>query len=233
MVLPDPDRQVLRHLDYFNQLTTGCIRRLVFHESKSRTSCDRVLKRLTRDGYIRPIQRPHKGGSQGGSGEVIWALGREGWKMCERPGRFNTTLAINYHDLTTAGVFVKLIEDDRAGKYRLAGFTPEPEAWQTIQGVELQPDLMIELERPTGSMSAFLEIDMGTQRQTRINEKLTRYRKAYGLATEADLPVLPRVVFVAHNEERRKELTWVIERFGNEDRYFYTATADGFPDDMI
>jgi hypothetical protein len=234
MVLPQTERTLIQLLDYFDQLTTSQLRRLVFFDSRSRTTCDRVLKRMLTDGYVAQIERHRpQGGKRGGSGEYVWRLGKEGWRLCGYEKRWPTEKRVDYHSLTVGSIYVKLREDERLGKYKLTGFTPEPESWKTIQGIELKADLLIELERPgAATMTAYIEMDMGTQRPARITEKLDRYQRAYAVATDEDLAELPRVVFVAHSPERRDELDWIIKRFGNEHRYFYTATADEFPDDM-
>lgn len=231
--MPDPDRAVISHLNYLTQLTTSQIRRLVFPTSKSRTTSQRVLTRLENEKYIRRVERMrNKGGSRGGTGETVWMLGKNGWTLCSNPGRFSAQYQVNYHTLTIADIFVKLREDERAGKYKLTGWTPEPESWITIDGVDLRPDLLVQLTSDHGVLNCYIEADMGTQRPARINEKLSRYTRAYAAATSEQLPELPRVVFVTHSEERRDELNWIIRRSGNENRYFFAATVVDFPDDM-
>lgn len=223
------DTAIIRHADYFKQLATSHILALAFHGAQSRTSADRVLKRLVDDKYLAKVERRRSiGGARGGSGEYVYMLGPQGWALCKREGRWHR-LAIDYHALAIADVYVKLTQAHRAGVVELAGFTPEPECHVSVQGVELKPDIYVELARPgTGrTLRAWLEIDLGTERQARIAEKLDRYVRAF---ESGQVDPFPRVVFLGHDAERAQELAWMIgRRPSDEPRLFQALSFDDFP----
>jgi hypothetical protein len=240
MVLPFKDRQIISLMDYFVQMTTAQLRTALFAEAKSRTSCDRVLKRLERDDYIRRIERPRPiGGGSGGSGVTVWSLGRRGWQMCDKAGRYHVDTRTNYHTLTIAELYVRLREAERNGDLKVNGFQPEPECWLSVDGIELQPDLLVELERPGSGkrLTSWLEIDMNTQRPARLNEKMERYKKAHERIDDEQLARFdggnfPLVVFVCHDDDRQREIAWLIERRDDDPRLFRAVTLDNFPLNM-
>lgn len=229
MTLDDRSRSLLSLLDYFKQASTSQIRRLIFSDTSSRTPCDRALARLTRDGYVRQIEKVRpKGGARGGSGEYVWSLGPRGWKLCSREARYSRQGAVDYHALTITEVYANVRMAERSGGLRLISFTPEPESWMTVRSDELKPDLLIEMQRPNGARIAmWIECDMGTQRPARIREKLDRYVRARdGLSSEQVASLggyVPLVVFVCHDEERRTELRGIIEKMGDDARDMFRA----------
>lgn len=233
------DREIVKILDYFKQASTSQLRRLVFPDSASRTSCDRALARLERDNYIMKLekQRP-QGGARGGSGEYVWILGREGWRVCGYSGRYRRAGAIDYHTLTITELYVRLREYERRGIIRLKGFQPEPECWLKVNSNELQPDLLVELERGSDGarLTAWIENDLGTQRPARLSEKMERYKRAHDSISHSQLDELggefPLIVFVAQDEERKREIAWLIERRADDPRLFRASTLEGFPFDM-
>lgn len=225
----DRDRQLVRYADYFQQLSSSQFMSLVFSDSKSRTSCDRALKRLVDDGYLAKVEKRRSvGGARGGSGEYVYMLGPAGWSLCKREGRYHKR-AVDYHALAIVDVYVRLIEAQRGGLFVLDGFTPEPECHLTVEGVELKPDLLIELRRPESGavLRAWLEIDLGTERQARLSEKMTRYAKAY---RSGRVDPFPRVVFVAHDDERAREIGWMVSRLpADEAVLFRSVSINEFP----
>jgi hypothetical protein len=228
MTISDRDRQLIRLADYFSQLSTSQFLALAFAESQSRTSCDRALKRLVDDRYLAKVEKRRSvGGARGGSGEYVYQLGPAGWVICKREGRYNRK-AVDYHALAIVDVYARLIEAQRGGAFLLDGFTPEPECHMTVDGNELRPDLPIELSRPTGAhLSAWLEIDLGTERQARLSEKMTRYAKAY---RSGKVDPFPRVVFVAHDDERAREIGWMVSKLPDDEAVlFKSVSINEFP----
>lgn len=235
MNVPAPDRLVLDVLDRYSQLTTSHVRELVFSTAKSRTTCDRVLARMYRDGYIdRASRRRLIGGAEGGSGEFVWTLGTHGWRLVGREGRYRPR-AISYHSLAISDAVVRLHLSERAGEVIIRSIVSEPDCWLMVQGIDLRPDLAVELERPgTGAkLAAFIEVDLGTERASRITEKLTRYMDAYRRATNQDMAELRRIVFVCENEPRRREIEWLIGKLSEEQaKYFRSVLLETFPKGM-
>lgn len=228
MPLSPRDRIILRLADYFGQAGTAAIFALAFPDAKSKTSCDRTLRRLFDEGYLARVEnRRGVGGVRGGSVEHVYYLGPEGWKLCKRDGRWHRRQR-DYHALSILDAYLRLIDAQRAGALVLKGFQPEPEAWRQVAGVTLKPDIYLELERPNknGTLKVWLEIDLGTERQARIAEKLDRYVAAF---ESGELDPFPRVVFVAHDDERATELQWMIERRpSTEPRLFKAVDLAGF-----
>ena len=229
MTLSPRDRQIVRLADYFGQLSTGQLQALAFTDLKSRSSCDRTLKRLTETKYLAKVEKRRVvGGAHGGSGEYVWQLGPAGWEICKREGRWHRH-AVDYHTLAIVDVYVRLTVAQRAGGLNLDGFTPEPECHVTVDGIELKPDLLVELSRPGSGakLNAWLEIDLGTERQARLSEKMARYAKAY---RSGRVDPFPRVVFVAHDAERAREIGWLISRLpADESVLFRSLDIASFP----
>ena len=228
MPLSPRDMQIVRYADYFQEFSTAQILALVFPEAASRTSCDRALRRLTEDGYLSRVEKRRSvGGARGGSGEYVYTLGAHGWSLCKREGRWHRR-AVDYHALAIVETYVKLVTAQRSGEFILKGFTPEPECHVSVKGVELKPDIYIELERLGGrTLKAWLEIDLGTERQARITEKLERYVSAF---ESGQIDPYPRIIFVAQDAERARELAWLIARRpAREPKLFTSIEASSFP----
>jgi hypothetical protein len=220
-------RALIRLVDYFQQASTAQLAELVFPESLSRTTWDRILRAAVADGYLSRVEKRRRtGGARGGSGEYVYALGPEGWRLCKREGRFHGR-AVDYHALAIVDAYMHLLRAERAGQFKINGFTPEPECHVTVDGQELKPDISVELERNGRVMVAWLELDMGTERPARIEEKIKRYVLAY---RSGRVDPFPRVVFVAPDVERARELAWMIEKRPIEDRpLFKSLDLESFP----
>ena len=75
----------------------------------------------------------------------------------------------------------------------------------------------------------WLEIDMGTERQAKIKVKLADYWRAYKNSTEVDLPTFPRVIFLAPDDVRARELRYIIEHGPKEaQKLFLVSTVPEF-----
>lgn len=227
MGLSQRDRHILRLTDYFGQASTAQLAALVFPDVASRTSYDRTLRRLLADGYLYRIEKRRRtGGARGGSGEYIYSLGPEGWRICKREGRWHRR-AVDYHALSIVDAYTRLMDQQRAGVFSLRGFTPEPECHLTVDGYELRPDAYTELERGGRVLKLWLEIDLGTERPARIADKLRRYVGAY---RSGKVDPFPRVVFVTPDSERTSELAWIIKRRPEEEQpLFRVVEMASFP----
>jgi hypothetical protein len=229
VTLSPRDRQLVRLADYFKQLTTGQLGELAFADSASRTSLDRALRRLVEDKYLaRTERRRLVGGAHGGSGEYVYQLGSAGWQVCKRDGRYHLR-AIDYHALSITEVYVQLMRAQRAGELEVTGFTPEPECHVSVHGADLRPDILVEMKVPgrVRPVLAWLEVDLGTERQARLTEKLDRYVYAFN---HGKPDPFPRVVFVAHDEERTREIEFLLSRRPSDDPPLFSACEMGsFP----
>jgi len=235
MTLPPRDRQVIRGLDAFRQLTTGQVRRLVFHAATSRTTCDRALKRLFDDGYIRQVVRNRPvGGSHGGSGEYVWALTRKGRNLAGDTGRGRRHYQDRHHTLSIAEVYIRAVEEQRRGDLTIGTAVTEPDCWQVVGGIQLEPDMYLELERPSTGRTARLwcEIDLGTESPSRLRERFARYIGALD-RSRGELAVFPLVVFLADDDARVHEIAKLISKLDEQDqRLFRSLSITGFPQSL-
>lgn len=232
MLMHDRDRQILLTVARFGQASAGQLRSLHFADVSSVTPLRRALKRLVAHRLLAVIERRMVGGSGAGSGQYVYQLGSAGWTFTGRAGRYYPLRVVNYHTLAIVDAYVELVEMEREGRLSIEAVSSEPDSWMTIAGADLRPDLYVELTQDFTGRRWFLwlEIDMGTERQKAIKDKLARYWHAYQSATEEDLPAFPLVVFIAPDDARARELRWIVER-GSEDaqRLFFVLTPSEWP----
>lgn len=208
--LSDRDRRVIALVTRFKQLTARHITYLLFNDVLSKTPVDRTLKRLADRGYLLRTERRIVGGARGGSGQYVYSLGRRGFFLTQA-GRFAPMRTVNFHTLAIADAFIELKRLEQAGELVIIGVSTEPDCWVRVGGVELKPDMHVELAQPSVEpLKLWLEIDMGTESQRQIREKLERYWRAYNEADVTTWPVFPSVVFLAVDEERERELKWLV-----------------------
>ncbi|MEA9985666.1 replication-relaxation family protein [Subtercola sp. RTI3] len=232
MIANPRDRQIVLLVNQFHQLTSGHVRDLVFHDTTGMPPF-RALKRLVESRHLVRIEKKMAGGSSGGSGQYVYQLGSEGWKLARREGRYYPQSAVNYHTLAIADVHVQLKKLERTGEIKIIGFMNEFDSAVIIGGAKLTPDYQVEIGIPAKrqSLSLWIEIDLGTERPKQIKDKLMRYWHAYQNATEHDLATFPVVLFLAPDEERVKELRWVISRGDEETRaLFMVGLMSDFPE---
>lgn len=232
MQLSARDRTILKLIDYFNQASSRHVQDILFSDNASKTPARRALTRLVDNGYLERLSHPLAGGMNGGRGTPVYTLGVNGWRLCGREGRYRPKRAIDLHTLTVVDVYANITRLQREGVLVLNGFTPEPDAWRNIDGNDLRPDLHVDISRPNSQrrLIAWLEVDMGTQRPARLQEKMTRYVRAFN---SGELDEFPLVVFVCHDEARRKEIAYAItQRPAEEQRLFRAVTVDNFPLNM-
>lgn len=230
MTLDGRDRAVVHLVARFHQAASAQIHELVFSDLASKTPYDRALRRLAAGNYLARIERRVVGGSRGGSGQYVYQLGRRGYFL-HYTGRYNPSRAVNYHSLAVLDSYLIIKRLERAGAVAIAGVSTEPDCWVQIGRTELKPDLHIELAGSSGEkLKLWLEVDMGTEGQRAIKDKLERYWRAFNEADVGLWPVFPRVVFVAVDDERVKELRWFIGQ-GPRDALplFAVTTPAGLP----
>lgn len=236
MLMHDRDRQITLLIGQFGQLTSGQIKKLLFHDLASSTPTYRALERLTARKYLARIERRMVGGNGAGSGQYVYQLGSKGWELCKREGRYWPFRSVNYHTLAIGDAYVALRELERTGAIHIEGFMTEPDTWQTIGGAKLLPDMYIELaiQARHQNLSLWVEMDLGTERAKQIKDKLARYWHAFQHATTRDLEIFPAILFLAQDDDRVKELKWLIGR-GNAEAtsLFMVGKASEFPAFML
>lgn len=216
------DLQIVTLVARFGQLSSLHIQKLVFSDLQSHTPAARSLNRLVERKYLSRIERRIVGGKQGGSGQYVYQVGLEGHRLFSE-GRWIPARAINYHSLAIANCYVMLVQLEREGLLKITAYQTEPDCHVAIGRFLLKPDLYVELERPGGASAVrfMFEIDMGTQGQRQITEKLVRYWGAYSAAEGDVFPSNQLVVFLAVDERRAEELRWILSKGAEEQRTLF------------
>lgn len=218
------DLQIVQLVGRFKQLSSNHIHRSLF-ELTSRTPCDRALRRLTESHYLSRIERRIVGGCRGGSGQYVYQLGRRGFYL-QFTGRYQPARAVNYHSLAIADCYVTLRQLQAADVLSIAGYSTEPDCWATVGGVELRPDMYVDIAKRDGDrLKLFLEIDMGSEAQRQLRGKLEAYWRAYQDADVTAWPVFPRVLWVGVDDERATELSWLIEQGPKDAQGLFAVTT--------
>lgn len=231
MFATDRDRQIVQAVSRFGQLTSGQISELLFHDGSSPTRPSRALNRLLKTRHLSRIERRLIGGTGAGSGHYVYQLGTQGRKYMGRDAGYPYR-SVHYHTLAIADAFIGLKRLEREGTIEVIGMATEPDTWKVVAGADLRPDLFVELGIISKQMSTslWIEIDMGTERQKQLKEKLARYWHAYQHATEADMSVYPWVLFLVPDDERLKEITWLINSGPQEAKeLFRVQKQESFP----
>lgn len=218
------DLSIVQLIARFKQLSSSHVHNFLFHDKSTRTPTDRALRRLVASGFLAKIERRTVGGARGGSGQFVYQLGRRGYFM-HFEGRYSPWRAVNYHALAIADSYLVAHRLALSGEITVAGFSTEPDCWVSVGRFELRPDLYLDLQNRSGALKLWLEVDMATEGQGRIKEKLERYWKAYNDVDVEQWPVFPRIVFVAIDAERERELKWIIEQGPKEAQALFQVTA--------
>lgn len=218
-------RHIIQLVSQFGQLTSAHITALIFKESRSRTSVDRALRRLVADGYLSRVERRIAGGAHGGSGLYVYQLGPAGHAL-HSEGRYRPARAVNFHSLAIADTYLAIDRLASDGLLSIKGYSTEPDCWQVIANNELKPDLYVELQRSDGSQAKYwLEVDMGTEGQRQVKDKLNRYWNAYNAVNSEEWPVWPLVVWVAVDDIRARELEWTLGQGSDAAKALFRITT--------
>lgn len=232
------DAQVVQLVSRFHQLSSKHIQTLLFHDRASLTSCRIVLNRLVAGKWLHRIEHRMVGGARGGSGQYVYALGRRGFYLRddgdESPRRaFNAARVVNYHALAVADAWVALKGLEREGVLSLTGLSTEPDCWTTIGHYDIRPDMLVQVRKGGESARLWFEIDMGTEGQRQLKAKLQTYWDAFNIAGEHGWTRFPSVWWVACDDERARELRWLISQ-GHEDAQalFRVMTLKTLPENL-
>ncbi len=225
------DRAIVLAVGRFGQLASAHVQSLFFTDNASQTPHRRSLARLTESKYLARIERRMAGGSGAGSGQYVYQLGPKGWDLCRRDGRYFPHRAVNHHSLAVADAFVSLHMAEQAGKLTIERYDVEDDAHRIIAHTRLTPDLFVRV-RPIGGkpLSLWVEVDLGTERQRQIADKLARYYNAYTHATTDDIPAFPRVLFLVPDAFRQEQIAdWVGRQPEESQRLFRVVEQRLFP----
>ena len=227
MTVNGRDLSLLTSLYKFKQLTSAQLRQLHFATSASATSADRALKRLMDQKLITRIERRLVGGKGGGSGQFVYVLTAAGARMFSTDGRpIQISCNISWHALTIADTYIELLKAEREGLLTLSNFVTEPDCWAEVGGIRLRPDLFVELRNRSGALvKIWFEVDLGTEGQRQIKEKLAANWVAYKNADETEWPVFPYVLWLTVDEHRARELKWLIAQGTPESQQLFNVVT--------
>ena len=132
----------------------------------------------------------------------MYRVGRAGKRLLKSLGgagpAWQPSAAFAAHTLGIVDIYVDLVDQERAGRIELIGFTPEPEAWRTftwqMKSVTLKPDASAIVNVDGVEHCHFIELDLGTESMTIIENKISRYLDYY--RSGPDLAVFPQVLFL-------------------------------------
>jgi len=211
--LPPRDLRVIQDVGRFRQLSAWQIGELHFSAVRSATPLDRTLKRLTTSKHLVRLERP-RGGVGGGSAQLVYQLGRVGWKLLGKTGDYWVPKSVNLHTLAVGNWFVQLNQASRSGAFEVLDFLTESAAHKKVGTIQLTPDALMTLgfgQRGSGeTLSYWVEVDRGTERAEVIQEKCVRYWNAYDTAWPPD-EVFPLILFVVPDDRRKQEIERVIK----------------------
>jgi len=229
--ISERDIAIVRYVARFGQMSALQVCKLLYSPATaSKTPCNRALRRLVDRGFLARVERRIVGGSRGGSGVYVYALGRRGFFMFFK-GKFSPPRSIRYHSLAIVDCVVALREAEREGKLAIIGLSSEPDCWVRIGRDELKPDLYVELERRDKRPKLFIEVDMGSESQGQVRAKLERYVRARENADTGTWPKFPPTLWACIDAERETELRWIISRMPERDHEsFIVTTISGLAD---
>lgn len=212
MQLDPKEREILGLVNRFGQLSTKQIKALVY-PGKRHDPQRRAIDFLLEHKLISRVNEPMRGGPQGGAQMYVYQLGAQGRKLYDT-GR-GASVVIKYHLLAIADVHIAILQAQRDKQLKVETYATEPDSHLIIQG--LKPDLYEELVIRQADDSGirrkfFIEVDLGTERQKQVMEQVTAYKAAYEDWTRETAERFPRVVFLAINDERKREMQYWMRR---------------------
>jgi hypothetical protein len=191
------DSQLVHLVGRFGQASSSHIREVLF-PGLSSTTFDRSVSRLLDARYLYRVGR-RASGESGGASPFVYQLGVKGWQFCGMAGGYQRSNAVNEHSLQIADTYVLLVEAERAGVIKILGFELE----QSVGGGRADAWVEIGVVGRGHKFQYFLEVDLGSERPIRIEEKCAAYWSAYVTSEEE---YWPYVAFVVADERRRREI---------------------------
>lgn len=206
MFLTPRDQLILRFVADFRLVSTSEVSAFIFKENKSDTPAYRRLRKLKEHGFLRLVELRPIGGSEGGSAQHVFALGTEGRKLFRPDTWIAPRLfeARHTRDIVKAFMAVEALNGKHG--FSLRHYATDPNNHQVFRGVELRPDLYIELDDVNKRMTHawWLEVDRSNERSDKIRGKLEQYYAAYKNATDEEVSIWPRVIFLVPDAARRQ-----------------------------
>lgn len=170
------------------------------------------------------------GGIRAGSSGYIYGLSALGQALLDVSGPaggkrrrvWDTKPYFQDHMLTTAELYVQLVEQHREGAADLLAFDAEPSAWRHFTGpggelVVVKPDAYVRLGTAAVERSAFVEVDMTTEGLPTVHKKNARYVDYWRSGVEQQLRgVFPKVIWLVQTEQRQERIAGVIQKLATD-----------------
>lgn len=235
------DWEILASLDRCRLATGKQLQRLHFANlsgDSPRVTRVRVLRRLVRLRVISKADRPAIGRTGGSS--PLYLLDTAGitllrlradpkgvQRRADRPPRLPSDRFIA-HVLTVTELYVRAVEADRAGRFRLRAFAAEPAAWwRTSDGTTLKPDAYLRAQHGDVNDRWWIEADLGTESIPAVRAKLDRYARFAASGGRGPGGVLPAILITTPGGQRAHAIqTRAIPPDGNPDLFHPVAFRD-------
>lgn len=212
-------------------------------EMSAQVTRSRALRRLVEMRMI-TVSRRRTGGPGRGSAGPVYLLDTAGTTVLRmrtdpeyltgRAVRPPTLPGDRYlaHILAVTELYVQAVEADRAGRFRLAAFASEPDAWwTTTYGRVLKPDAFVRVARTDPDRAPvtdrwWIEVDLDTETIATMTAKLRRYAKFAASGATGPGGLVPGVLITTPNTRRTHAIrTHAIPRT-NADLFQVTDFAD-------
>jgi hypothetical protein len=234
------DLAVLRSLYQLRLLTSSQIQRLHVAEGSRLTQARRtrsVLQRLSELELVVRLPR-HVGGTQSGSTAQIYGLSGLGLAVLEVPGPYGrrrrtvweTKPYFAGHVLAVAELCVGLTEvARRKPTVDLLTFDGEPAAWRRFTGPSgdastLKPDALVRVGVGDYELSAFIELDMGSESLPTLQRKCHVYAAYWRTGSEQHVHgVFPRVLWLVPDATRTTKVRTMLGRLDAQARHLFAV----------
>jgi hypothetical protein len=217
--LSDRDRSTVMTVARFGAASARQLEALYFPAEdlqQGQRLARRTLARLTELGLLTRLER-RIGGVRAGSAGHVYRVGNtgrrlvaywsgQGWPRGRRPQEPGTRFI--RHRLAVVDLCVQLVEADRAGRFELLDFEPEPESWRELPTAWggrtlLKPDAFVRLAAGAYEARAFVEVDLGSEGSGALRQQARSYFDYWHSGAEvAASGVHPRTVWLTTNAER-------------------------------
>jgi hypothetical protein len=125
---------------------------------------------------------------------------------------------------------------EQQGRFEVVKYETEPESWFTVLGVEVRPDLYVELgDRVRSKLTSWwLEIDMGTERKKQLADKMNDYYHAWQHAQDDAPPSYTKIIFLVPDDARADVIRGVIRQQPADAQDLFDVGLTGtFPQSLL
>lgn len=184
------DQAVIQTVHLLGQVSAGQLLRLHFADGSPATRGTRMRRTMTRlseHGLVDQLPTRWIGGYGGGSASYLYQLPH------------SRSRTYREHRLAIAELYVRAVEAERVGEFKMEAFACEPDSYYRVGAVVLKPDAALSLSRDNARRHLFIELDRATETAAQITTKLSAYATAER-SWPADGGPFPLVLFVVSHE---------------------------------